>query len=423
MKALEFKIKDPLVLENVLALSVFFLPLFQVASLICWGLLLIVWIYQKKYKNIFSNLKSNPQLALFFSLYLFYLIGMFWTEDKKAGWEDLSIKIPLLIFPVIFSSINLSKESYRKTGIALIAGCTVALLICFFHSLSLYIETGDIKKFYYVIFSIFLHPTYFTMYLNLALLFLVQDTVSENKIILHSGKIRILLFFILMTGVILLNARLAMTTVFITLFVFGIAETIKRNKTKQLLMRFIIQIVLIVGIVFSLLRLYNRFDQIANVVQNKNSTDGVLDTAAHVYYNSTVTRLALMKNGITVFKNNFIFGVGSGDVIQESVKELNRSKLDYLSKHYTGAHNQYLQTAMSIGIFGLILLVLCITFPLVDYYRSKNYLAICFVIIVFINAFGDTILRASSLYFFVFFGCYLYVQNKENYFFNYPQKK
>ncbi len=413
MTALDLKNNKQELTDNILALSVFFLPLFQAASIVCWGILILIWVIQREYKNVFRKLITYPQLILFSSLYLFYLIGMLWTDDKSAGWEDLLIKLPLLIFPILFSSLGFSNTSFKKTGLALVAGCSLAVITCLIHSFMLYLDTHDPQKFYYTSFSIFLHPTYFTMYLNLALLLICQDTVSEKKIFFQSGKVRVLLFFLFLTGVILLSARLATLTVFLTLIIFVVAESIKRKKIRTLFPRFIIQTLLIFGIFFSLIRLDNRFIQISEAIQEHKDTTAVFDSTNQVYYNSTTIRLGLFKNSINVFKNNFLFGVGTGDVISESVNELNHSHLDYLAKHYTGAHNQYLQTAMSLGIFGLVLLILCIIYPLKEYYKTKYFLGFCFVIIVLINSIGDTILRASSLYFFSFFGSYLYVNFKK----------
>ena len=415
MSSMDLKIKKEIIADNVLALSIFFLPLFQIVSIICWGILILTVVIQKDYKNIFQKIRSFPLLLLFILLYLFYLTGMLWTEDRKEGWEDLVIKLPLLIFPILFSTVKFSSDSFRKAGIALVAGCVLAIAIGLVHSYSLYLDSNDVQKFFYISFSVFLHPTYFTMYLNLALLFISYDTLNDNKSSFHSGKVRITLFFLLIIGVILLTARLAMLITFFTLIVFILAESFKRKKIRIFIPRFLIQAVLIIGIFIFLIRLDNRFVQISEAIQNHKDTTAVFDSTTQVYYNSTTIRLGLFKNSVNVFKNNFLTGVGTGDVIHESVKQLDRSHLNYLAKRFTGAHNQYLQTAMSLGIFGLLLLVFCIIFPLKDYLKSKYYLGICFIIIVFLNALGDTVLRASSLYFFSFFGCFIYVNFKKYY--------
>jgi O-antigen ligase len=398
--------------DNILAVSVFLLPFFQIASLILWGILIIVLLAKGEFRNTFSKLKKYPGLLLFIMLYLFYLTGMLWTEDYSSGLEDLEIKLPLLIFPLIFCNLKLTTETYKKVGVALLTGCSLAIFICFFHSLSLYLETDDVHKFFYTSFSFILHPTYFTMYLNLALLIVCHNTIYESERIFHSAILRAIIFFILITGVVLLNSRLAMSATFLTLLFFVVAESVKDTRLRSMFPRFIIQSLLVVVLFFTLIKFNNRFVQISDAIQEQKDTTAVLDTSTHIYYNSTTIRLGLFKNSIQVFKNNFLFGVGTGDVINESVKELNHSHLEYLAEHYTGAHNQYLQTAMSLGIFGLLLLIATILYPLTEYIRSKNFLAVSFVFIIAINALGDTVLRASSLYFFTFFGCFFYVLNR-----------
>jgi O-antigen ligase len=406
------KNKLPAVTDIILAMSVAFLPVLQVCSLICWGSLILFLIYKNGVRDFFYNLKHKGELILFCLLYLFYLVGMLWTNNIKTGFEDLFIMLPLLFFPLLFSNLKVNFETYRLTAIGLLSGCSLAIIICLVNSFFLYMETGDLHKFFYTSFSFINHPTYFTMFLNLGLLIVCHNTLNEKERIFHSGKLRVFLFFLFVLGVVLLNARLAMSTVFLTLIIFVVAESIKNDKLKSLFPRFIIQSLVVITIFFVLIKFNNRFVQISNAIQDHKDTTAVLDTSNKIYYNSTTIRMGLFKNSMNVFQKNFITGVGTGDVIDASVAELKTSNQEYLAKHYTGAHNQYLQTAMALGIIGLLLLLACIIFPLKNYLRNKNYLAICFVIIVLVNGMGDTILRASSLYFFTFFGCFFYMYNR-----------
>jgi O-antigen ligase len=341
-------------------------------------------------------------------LFIFYLIGMIWTQNKESGFEDLSNKFLLVLLPLLFSSLRFSEKSYRKIYLGLFSGCTVALIVCLIHSFQSYLSGHDYRVFFYTSFSVFLHPTYFTMYLNLLLLMFCRAIFNGNEMIFRNNYLRGIYYFFIITCVILIDARLAMITLFFTLILFSIFESIKLKKLRQMYGIFI-GFGIITGILFYfLMNLYNRFDQISDALTRSQSIE-IIDTSQNAPHNSATTRIELFKNSIEVFKKNFWFGVGTGDVIDESVKELKSSNSDYVSMHYTGAHNQYLQTAMSLGIFGLITLVLSIFYPFYPYLLKKNYLGLCFVLIVSINALGDTILRASSLYFFSFFGCYLYV--------------
>lgn len=401
------------IIENLLAVSVFFLPLFQVVSLVSWVAILIVLLFTGKFETIASRLKRNPLFILFISLYVFYFAGMLWTTEYKPGLEDLRIKLPLLIFPVMFASIGVTNTMFRKTGIALIAGCSASVIICLVNSVRQFLGVHDPHVFFYTFFSIFQHPTYFTMYITLALLFVCSDGISENPLFVRNRSLLTFVFFFLTTAVILLNARLAMVTAGITLTFFVIAESWKQGRFKIILPRFVIYAFTVGVMFFMMLKINNRFVQISDAIQSNRDTTAVLDTSTHIYYNSTLIRIGLLKNSVEVFKEHFLFGVGTGDVMSATVSKLKESKFEYLAAHFTGAHNQYLQTAMTLGIFGLILLLLCVLYPLREYWIAKNFLGVGFLIIVFINGVGDTLLRASSIYFFVFFACFIYAWHRK----------
>ncbi|MBK7430436.1 MAG: hypothetical protein IPI62_05750 [Bacteroidetes bacterium] len=89
---------DSRIITALLAVSVFFLPIFQIPSLICWIILCFMGILAKNFSNFIADFKSSPFYILLVSLYLFYLVGMIWTQNTGLGWEDLKVQIPLSFF-------------------------------------------------------------------------------------------------------------------------------------------------------------------------------------------------------------------------------------------------------------------------------------------------------------------------------------
>ncbi len=399
---------DSRIITALLAVSVFFLPIFQIPSLICWIILLLYGILAKNFSNFIADFKSSPFYILLVSLYLFYLVGMIWTENTALGWEDLKVKIPLFLFPFLFLLIPIIKSFYYVLCRSLIFGCLTAVFFCSVRAFMHYRVNHNLQEFYYTSFSRFLHPTYFTMYINLAMLFLMQF-ILDNTVV--SKKVKwydVFLLFLFSAVVIVLTARIAMITTLITLSAYTILELRKRKIVSKFLKELLVGAIIIGVMFFYLVKVNNRFTQISEVIEKYENNTELVDTVNNTGYNSTTIRIGLLKNGMELFKENPIFGVGTGDLIPESVNCLNRQGLHMLAQKSRGPHNQYLQVAVTLGIFGFFLFVLCIGWPFIEYLRAKEYLFAAFMVIVMFNAVGDTVLRASSIYFFTMFGCFFY---------------
>lgn len=395
-------------IESLLIVSVFFLPLFQVVSLICWIVMFVMALLEGGTSAKLRTLADRPMFLLFFLLYLLYAIGMLWTENIALGIQDLQIKIPLLLFPVLFSLIEISETTLQKVRKGLVYGCLTSLIYCFVISSIHFNRNHDIGNFFYTGFSHLMHPTYYTMFINLAVLMLLDGWLKGVQISTREKIGNSILLLIFISALIILSARLAMVAAFFTMTLFVVLESWKQKNIQKLLPLMVLGALVTLSLSWFFIHLNNRFAQIADVIEKKADPTALKDTVNNISYNSTTIRIGLLKNGIAIFKEHPIIGVGTGDVIPESVKRLNDQGLHILALKSNGAHNQYLQTAVTLGIFGFIVLLLCICWPLFEFVKAKEYLFAAFMMIVFINAIGDTVLRASSLYFFTLFGCFFY---------------
>jgi O-antigen ligase len=401
-------LKNMKLTEQLLVVSVFFLPLFQVVSLICWVIILFISLSKKGTLIKLKTIKDKPVYILFMLLYVFYAIGMFWTEHVALGIEDLQIKLPLVIFPILFTVIDLNESSLSNVRKGLVFGCLSSIIYCFVISYIQYMKDNQIGNFFYTGFSHLMHPTYYTMFINLAILMLLDGWIKSVSISRAEKIGNGLLLFVFISTVIILSARLAMVATFFTMTIFVLLESMKQKNIKKLFPVMSFGVIGIVLLAYFFINLNNRFTQIADVIEKKDDPTALKDTVNNVSYNSTTIRIGLFKNGLAIFEEHPWIGVGTGDVIPESVKRLDDQGLHILALKSKGAHNQYLQTAVTLGVFALLLLILCITWPLLEFLKAKEYLFAAFMGIVLINAIGDTVLRASSLYFFTLFACFFY---------------
>ncbi|MAW66043.1 MAG: hypothetical protein CMD18_07610 [Flavobacteriales bacterium] len=102
---------------------------------------------------------------------------------------------------------------------------------------------------------------------------------------------------------------------------------------------------------------------------------------------SIASRFIYAATGYQIFKDNFWFGVGTGDVKDAFVEQYKKNRLfqKYCDKR---SHNQFITIALSEGLFGIVLFVGCLVLLYKRYMGSLNYLFIL----------GQTILLISMLW-------------------------
>lgn len=64
-------------------------------------LLLSEWLLNKKLVQRARTAFQNPVVLLLVALYVLHLLGLLYTRDLDQGWDDLRIKLPLLLFPLV----------------------------------------------------------------------------------------------------------------------------------------------------------------------------------------------------------------------------------------------------------------------------------------------------------------------------------
>lgn len=74
----------------------------------------------------FSLFLHNKVAVIMVSMYLLHLVGLLYTSDFQYGFKDIRIKVPILLLPIIFSSI---KPINRKQFDTLIWFLTASLMV------------------------------------------------------------------------------------------------------------------------------------------------------------------------------------------------------------------------------------------------------------------------------------------------------
>ena len=108
--------------------------------------LIAVWLFMgDPIKAKLQKFFHNKIALLLVSLYLLHVIGLIYTSDFQYAFKDLKIKLPLLVFPLILSSMKpLGKKHFDLVMLIYVAAVFVGTCISF----SSYIrhDYGDIRE-------------------------------------------------------------------------------------------------------------------------------------------------------------------------------------------------------------------------------------------------------------------------------------
>ena len=120
----------------------------------------------------------------------------------------------------------------------------------------------------------------------------------------------------------------------------------------------------------------------------------------------TLQRIVIWKHSLSIIKNNMLLGVGTGDVRKELDDKYLQEKFMHGVETHLNAHNQFLQTAIAIGILGLTVLVFVIFYLMFIGIKHKKLIIFFFALIIFSNFLLNQCFRNSSrncIYNFLYF--------------------
>ncbi len=390
--------KDKGLIRLSLILYLFFLAFIPLVSTIALGITIVLWLMDGGWKNSFKSIKGNKTWWFFLAYYLFHVISLLWSENYKYAFFDLQVKLSFLLGPVVFAGISLSENDWKSLRRAFILGTFVTCLICLGHAFMQFNTEGTTEYFFYNKLSYFSHPTYLLIYLNLSLLFIVYelfDRKEDNRWWKRSYSI---IIFIQLFVIFLLSARTALATCLITLIVYTIVlirqSKLRRSDAPVVILFFATAILFQLGI----LHFNNRYEQVANMIEHPESKEE----------NSTSIRYNLWKIAGDLISEHPVIGVGIGDIKEELVKKYEAYHYEYGIINRISPHNQYLHTAVILGITGVLLLIFMLGSAFFLAWRNGDWIYMLFIVIITLNCITESILeRQAGILFFVIFNSLL----------------
>jgi len=398
---------------------------FSISALFAFFLLIVNIINPCFYKNFkLPDYRSAYGIIFYLSVFYFlsHILGTVHSEHTDNAWFKVQIKLPFLLFPIIFIYKNpYVEKNIKKILLAFVFGSflnTVYILLAALYR-SLYfwgdklvaiswvypaefskssidlLRLGE-SEFTYSSLSHFFHPAYVAMYLTLsvAILFYFLKTHSfKQKYLRIIFKSFIVVFSLI---IILLNSRAGILTLS---FIVILSLYLQIIKYKRYVSGILYSLLFSALIYFALF--HTRFSMPMNLKKTNLAINEKGETAQRN------ERLLIWETAIYTIKENFWAGVGIGDVKEElyEINEVKQLRKDEV--HMFDSHNQYLQTFLGLGFFGFLLFLMFYATPLFISIIQQRFLLFSHLSIIGINMLFESILERS--YGVIFFSLIFYV--------------
>lgn len=359
---------------------------------------LILYYFENPKAFSIKAIVQNKPFLFIILFYLYHIVGLLWTTNFGYAGLDAQLKLPLLLLPLTFLPGNGITTSQKLQYFnVFVYSLVFAVLFCIIRASWFYYSEG-VNYFLYKDFSYFIHPGYFSMFLcfGCALIFHKLVKMSDNFISPNQLSGNLMMMGLFVGAIVLLEAKAGIFVLLLLLSIFIGFSLFKLKKFKFQLSA--LMLIFAGSVVY-----FSFYSNITSSRMAVMTSEVTAPPAAEVQ--STGMRIQAWESVIELIKTNPIFGTGTGDVKDELVKMYQTKGFDEIFVLRLNAHNQFLQSFAALGILGFILLVLTIASATLNAFKSKNGLALLFLIIVVLNMLTESILEVSagSIFFAVFF--------------------
>lgn len=350
----------------------------------CIILFVVLWLAEGDLKRKFTACFKNKYALLFMSLYVIYLFGMLYTQSVQHGWMDLQIKLSIILFPLVLSSEpKMDFKKQKQFGFAFISGAVIHGIYCLAIASYLYFVQGKMQ-FTYLPFSKFVHPTYYSMYIDMAFVFMYYALTEKSNELTKREKWYIYVYApFLLIILILLESKMG---TLITVLLLGIF-TLKYFLSKYSALKTSIIVLVIMAVVIAGVFKFSRF----------NALDGLINTEKVdvTSVESNQARVLVSRAAVEIIKKKPVIGYGTGD----TVALMNQYKADGMTGIYhekLNTHNQYLQVMVALGIPGILILLGNLLVPAFISIKEKRFVYAMFLLILILNFLTESMLEQQA---------------------------
>ncbi|MEQ9186404.1 MAG: O-antigen ligase family protein [Cryomorphaceae bacterium] len=350
----------------------------------------------------YSRVEMSEVSILLLIFFVLHLIGMLYTENLSRGWFDIEVKLSLMAFPLAFVGFRfVNTTNFNRTLRMFLYGTLTASLYCIAQS-AFKVFWLDMRYYHFITsrFSVTVHQSYFALYLIFAMVILAYlewPLVKKNR---RKTLTHVLIIITLSVSVLLTGSK----TGFIMWAVIALGLTgvfVREMKHKWVPILGLTVLMSIMGAIFQgAPLLQSRITNMLEVAQkdevNPESTE------------STAVRYLVYSSTFEVLRSQDWYGQGTGDFQDVLDAVYNKKKYTSAAEEHLNAHNLFLQSWISLGIPGLIIILGVFLVMMVQAVRNQDALLLGFTALFFILSMTESTFNVQAgVVFFSFFTVFL----------------
>ncbi len=130
---------------------------------------------------------------------------------------------------------------------------------------------------------------------------------------------------------------------------------------------------------------------------------------------SITQRLFYLKTGLYILKSNFWLGTGTGDINDNFMQYYNKFKPEIKKKFMRRTHNQFFTFLITFGIFGFVIILIAMFYPIFYENKQKSFLFLSFMVIILLSTLNEDTFetQAGVTFFSYFYSLFLFSKTEE----------
>lgn len=366
----------------------FMIPLFPNL----YGLMIMIMVLEQLIRRRFSSVRMlrsklswrNPAIWLLL-FYLMHFVSFIYSENMSFAWMDVGMKASFIVFPVIFFFFQ-PRINWKVTIALFLLGVFTSISINLILSFNKYLETDVHHYLFGERLSHFMHRGYWSIFLTIAYV-LIFEQILRNPLrrFYNYFGLLVVLIVVFMSASKISILLLLLVSVYYLFFVF------KRMNHKGFMA---VILVTLIGSIFLVVKFTPQLS--SRIYRATESVFVPVEEMDKVNIESTTARIFMWDTAIDLIRDNFWLGVGSGDV-KDELQALNYQK-GYIgvAEKNLNSHNQFLNTHVAIGFFGVVFLFLSYFFAFSFSKRPNRSIQNWIVFILFMAALPEAFLETQA---------------------------
>jgi len=383
-------------LNYLLIVYAFFIPISNKVSSCIVILIALGLLFNHESKERFLYVMKDKVVQAFILFYLMHFVWMIGSEHMEAALFKVYHYKSILALIIIATTIQ--KEFITKILTSFMMGMLVSELFSYAMALNIKIPLVHLKEGMGNV-PFMQHYTQYATVLSITLGLILYNLLTDKESHIYK-KVFLMLFFTSASfNIFIVASRIGY--VLYTISIFTVIFFIYRKQFQKILLSGILLVTLGYTLAYNFSDLFR--DRTAALYHDIVAIpDGDFSTP-------NGTRAGYYFYGIDIIKNNFIFGVGSGDHIAEIKKsifaqEKNQANKDNLlvniwNYNCASLHSEYLDNTIQFGIIGLIVF-LNIFYQLIFYKQvnsNRRVIQIILIVSMLFVSIGSVIFLAEGI--------------------------